>query len=168
MFLKKTGQISIFLANFLNVWGFWLAAQLIQPIRSPPNLKKKFTKKAKIWFDEFFLIYLNFNNPSVIFFFKPGSARYFCNFFCIFQNFILFTVNILRFVEFFNMYIQIIYFTNSVFFKYFISFFPETWHYLAPLINQANSILWHWKTFPISLPSPIETKIEPEHGTVYK
>ena len=66
MFLKKTGQISIFLANFLNVWGFWLAAQLIQPIRSPPNFKKKFTKKAKIWVDEFVWKYLIFIRHSLV------------------------------------------------------------------------------------------------------
>lgn len=50
------------------------------------------------------------------------------------------------------------------FFKIGSLFFTETWNYMTPLIDQANSILWHWKTFPISLPSPIESKIEPQHG----
>ena len=55
VYFQKTLQI-IFLTfwqTFLNVAGFRLAAQLSQPIKSL-EISKKFTKKAKIWFHEFF------------------------------------------------------------------------------------------------------------------
>ena len=35
---------------------------------------------------------------------------------------------------------------------------------MKPVIDLANEVLWHWKTFPIILPPPIETKIEPAAG----
>ena len=40
----------------------------------------------------------------------------------------------------------------------------ETLEYMSPVIDLANEVLWHWKTFPIILPPPIETKIEPAAG----
>ena len=40
----------------------------------------------------------------------------------------------------------------------------ETLEYMKPGLDLANGILWHWKTFPIILPQPIETKIEPAAG----
>ena len=40
----------------------------------------------------------------------------------------------------------------------------ETLEYMKPVLDLANGILWHWKTFPIILPQPIETKIEPAAG----
>ena len=40
----------------------------------------------------------------------------------------------------------------------------ETLEYMKPVIDLANEVLWHWKTFPIILPPPIETKIEPAAG----
>ena len=40
----------------------------------------------------------------------------------------------------------------------------ETLEYMRPVIDLANEVLWHWKTFPIILPPPIETKIEPAAG----
>lgn len=33
------------------------------------------------------------------------------------------------------------------------------------MIALAKDILWHWKTFPIVLPPPIETKLEPAAGS---
>ena len=54
-YLQKTCQI-IFLPiwqTFLNFGGFWIAAQLSQLIRDLQNSKKN-SKKAKIWFHEFF------------------------------------------------------------------------------------------------------------------
>ena len=36
---------------------------------------------------------------------------------------------------------------------------------MKPVVDLANEVLWHWKTFPIILPPPIETKIEPAAGT---
>lgn len=44
-------------------------------------------------------------------------------------------------------------------------FDKETLRHMQPVVEAANQILWHWKTFPIVLPPPIESKIEPEHGT---
>ena len=35
---------------------------------------------------------------------------------------------------------------------------------MKPVVDLANEVLWHWKTFPIILPPPIETKIEPAAG----
>ena len=43
-------------------------------------------------------------------------------------------------------------------------FILETLEYMKPVIDLANEVLWHWKTFPIILPPPIETKIEPAAG----
>lgn len=40
----------------------------------------------------------------------------------------------------------------------------ETLEYIKPVVDLANEVLWHWKTFPIILPPPIETKIEPAAG----
>ena len=45
--LKKSRE------TFLNFGEFWLAAQPSQPSKSLQN-SKIFTKKVKIWFDEFF------------------------------------------------------------------------------------------------------------------
>ena len=42
--------------------------------------------------------------------------------------------------------------------------FAETLEYMKPVVDLANEVLWHWKTFPIILPPPIETKIEPAAG----
>ena len=44
------------------------------------------------------------------------------------------------------------------------NFFAETLEYMKPVVDLANEVLWHWKTFPIILPPPIETKIEPAAG----
>ena len=40
----------------------------------------------------------------------------------------------------------------------------ETWKCMSLVIGEANRVLWHWKSFPIVLPPPIESKIEPQHG----
>ena len=48
-------------------------------------------------------------------------------------------------------------------FKRFFSIL-ETLEYMKPVVDLANEVLWHWKTFPIILPPPIETKIEPAAG----
>ena len=55
---------------------------------------------------------------------------------------------------------------NVVHYADFKSFFSilETLEYMKPVIDLANEVLWHWKTFPIILPPPIETKIEPAAG----
>ena len=56
--ILKNSSIHIFAfrPTFLNVGGSWLAVNLrSQPIRSLQIKKKKFTKKAKVWFDEFFV-----------------------------------------------------------------------------------------------------------------
>ena len=45
-----------------------------------------------------------------------------------------------------------------------VFFILETLEYMKPVIDLANEVLWHWKTFPIILPPPIETKIEPAAG----
>ena len=45
-----------------------------------------------------------------------------------------------------------------------LPFFAETLEYMKPVVDLANEVLWHWKTFPIILPPPIETKIEPAAG----
>ena len=45
-----------------------------------------------------------------------------------------------------------------------IFFIAETLAYMKPVVDLANEVLWHWKTFPIILPPPIETKIEPAAG----
>ena len=41
---------------------------------------------------------------------------------------------------------------------------PETLDALKPLLKMAAQMLWHWKKFPIVLPSLIEDKIEPTAG----
>ena len=54
---------------------------------------------------------------------------------------------------------------NIVYYADFKRFFIlETLEYMKPVIALANEVLWHWKTFPIILPPPIETKIEPAAG----
>lgn len=35
---------------------------------------------------------------------------------------------------------------------------------MSKVVQEANRILWHWKTFPIILPPLIENKIEPQPG----
>lgn len=35
---------------------------------------------------------------------------------------------------------------------------------MKPVLDLAHSLLWHWKTFPIVLPDPIEHKIDPAAG----
>ena len=53
-------------------------------------------------------------------------------------------------------------------YSYFYLHFTETLEYIKPVVDLANEVLWHWKTFPIILPPPIETKIEPAAGELYK
>ena len=42
--------------------------------------------------------------------------------------------------------------------------FAESWNAMSLVLEEANRVLWHWKTFPIILPPPIESKMELQHG----
>ena len=56
---------------------------------------------------------------------------------------------------------------HSVPLQYLLSLFSlETWKCMEAVVQEANRILWHWKTFPIILPPPIESRIEPQHGKI--